>query len=563
MPTFVIQPGVTASVTVPAGNAIATLSNAIYNVSTLTFFNNEPSNVVPSLVNGTGGYTSAAFNNQTIVYVAAGSQPVFYNVGSSPVVADPTNGIFSGNVTIAGLLYESSATGIIAGTTRTQAGATVLTKEVNRVDTSTAPAAGSIVGDGVLLPASGAGLDVTVINNTANIIAVYPSGTDQINGLGASLSIPIPPGDVAQFECAIAGDWRVEPGMGGAGALPVVLAASNIAAAGSNQAGATQLVADFNKITTATGGSAFGVRMPVAVAGMDILVENHSGISIQVYGNGTDQINDVAGATGVVQMDSSVVIFTCYEAGKWYTNGLATGYAKNPTTGTVLETMQYADLISAAGTSQATATPLSAAINNITTVASGTGVNLPASAPGLSVVVQNSGANPLLVYPLQGASDTINGAAATSGILLYQGAIGVFNCTTAGAWIVQPGSTRNAAYNANAATTSATLTAANITGGIASVDLQMTGALAAGATATLPTVAQMVAALHSPVVGTSYRLRVINSSSGAFAWTIAAGTGFTLNGTMTVAQNTWREFVVTLNTLTTATLQSVATGTYS
>jgi hypothetical protein len=32
---------------------------------------------------------------------------------------------------------------------------------------------------------------------------------------------------------------------------------------------------------------------------------------------------------------------------------------------------------------------------------------------------------------------------------------------------------------------------------------------------------------------------------------------------MTIAQNTWREFVVTLVSLTTATLQSVAVGTYS
>jgi hypothetical protein len=44
---------------------------------------------------------------------------------------------------------------------------------------------------------------------------------------------------------------------------------------------------------------------------------------------------------------------------------------------------------------------------------------------------------------------------------------------------------------------------------------------------------------------------------------VTTNTGWTLSGTMTIAANTWREFVVTLNTLTTATLQSVATGTYS
>lgn len=120
-----------------------------------------------------------------------------------------------------------------------------------------------------------------------------------------------------------------------------------------------------------------------------------------------------------------------------------------------------------------------------------------------------------------------------------------------------------AAFNTNAATSGATLTAANITGGAATVDLALTGALGAGANAQLPTVASMVAAMHNPATGASFRLRIINQSSGAFAWTVTTNTGWTLAGTMTIAQNTWREFVVTLTSATAATLQSVATGTYS
>lgn len=68
---------------------------------------------------------------------------------------------------------------------------------------------------------------------------------------------------------------------------------------------------------------------------------------------------------------------------------------------------------------------------------------------------------------------------------------------------------------------------------------------------------------QTTTVGTAYRFRVTNASSGAFAWTIVTNTGWTLGGTMTINQNTWREFVLTLNSLTTATLQSVATGTFS
>lgn len=125
-----------------------------------------------------------------------------------------------------------------------------------------------------------------------------------------------------------------------------------------------------------------------------------------------------------------------------------------------------------------------------------------------------------------------------------------------------------AAYNVNTATASTALTAANVTGGTASVDLAMTGTLTGAANAQLPTVASVIAALsgaNTPAVGTSYRLRIVNASAGAFAWTVTTNTGWTLAGTMSIAQNTWREFVVTLTSATaaTATLQSVATGTYS
>jgi hypothetical protein len=449
-----------------------------------------------------------------------------------------------------------SASGITAGTTRTQVGATALPADVNRVDTSTAPAVGSLLGDGVILPASASGLDIVIHNNTANPIQVYAQGSDTINGVAGATGIALPPNAVEVFVAAAAGSWIYDAGVGTSGQLATMLSLDAISAAGANQAGATALTADFNRILTATANQ--GVKLPASAAGLDVFILNHTGVNIIVYGNGSDTIDDIAGATGVTMMTNSVVLFTAYAPGKWYTNGLATGYAGNG-----LETVQFADSISAAGSSQATATALIAALNNVTTVASGTGVNLPTSSAGLSIVVQNSGINPLQIYPAQGASDTINGIAAATGISILPGTVANFNCTTAGAWVVQPGSTKQSAYNTNAATSATTLTAANITGGVATVDLNMTGALGAGANATLPTVGAMAVALHTPTVGSSFRLRIINSSSGAFSWTVVTNTGWTLNGTMTIAQNTWREFVVTLTSLTAATLQSVATGTYS
>jgi hypothetical protein len=451
-----------------------------------------------------------------------------------------------------------SASGIVAGTTRTQAGATVLTKQVNRVDTSTAPAAGTTLGDGVLLLAATAGGETIVINNTNNLIQAYGAGTDTINGIAGATGIPLPPGDVAIFECAVAGDWRVDAGVGASGALPTMLSADGITAAGTTQGTAVALPADLNRVISVPSGT--GVILPAAKKGIDLFILNHGGLSMQVYGNGTDTIDDVAGATGVSQMNRSDVIFNCFGDGAWYTSGLATGYSI-----TGLQTVQFLDAVTAAGTTQATATPLTGSINTVSTVASGTGVNLPASYGGLAITVINSGANALLVYPAQGAADTINGLAATNGVSLFPGTAATFNCTspTGGAWTVQPGSTNSAAFNTNVSTASTTLTAANVTGGVSSVDLALTGTLGGVANATMPTVAAMVAALHAPTVGTSYRLRIINESGGAFAWTVLTNTGWTLTGTMTINQNTWREFTVKLTTLTTAVLQNVATGTFT
>jgi len=121
-------------------------------------------------------------------------------------------------------------------------------------------------------------------------------------------------------------------------------------------------------------------------------------------------------------------------------------------------------------------------------------------------------------------------------------------------------------YQTNAATASTTLLNTNIAQpGTVEVDLNLTGTLAGAANATLPTVATMLQQLPQAQVGSTFKLRIINSSAGAFAWTVLTNTGWTLAGTMTVAQNTWREFIVTVTSVAsaTATLQAVGTGTQS
>jgi hypothetical protein len=88
-----------------------------------------------------------------------------------------------------------------------------------------------------------------------------------------------------------------------------------------------------------------------------------------------------------------------------------------------------------------------------------------------------------------------------------------------------------------------------------------TGTLTGAQTLTLPTVAVLVAALGSAFyVGMSWRVRIINASPGAFAWTLTTATGW---GTVTngaVAQNTYRDFILTLTSATAGTVVSVGSG---
>lgn len=65
--------------------------------------------------------------------------------------------------------------------------------------------------------------------------------------------------------------------------------------------------------------------------------------------------------------------------------------------------------VTAAGTSAGNATQLTYVYNNITTVASGSGVKLPKAEMGETIIIRNGGANPLTVYPYS-ATDTINTA---------------------------------------------------------------------------------------------------------------------------------------------------------
>ena len=79
---------------------------------------------------------------------------------------------------------------------------------------------------------------------------------------------------------------------------------------------------------------------------------------------------------------------------------------------------------------------------------------------------------------------------------------------------------------------------------------------------TMPTSAQLYTQFGSPEANATFRFWIKNTAGAAETITILAGTGMTLVGTMTVAQNNLKEFLLTFNSPTTTTLYSLGTSVF-
>ena len=90
-------------------------------------------------------------------------------------------------------------------------------------------------------------------------------------------------------------------------------------------------------------------------------------------------------------------------------------------------------IVAATTLTQAAAVQLVSEINRITTSSvSGAGVMLPASIPGLTIMIINHGANPVQVYG--NGADAIDDQTSTVGVSQMQGSVAFYACTVAGTW---------------------------------------------------------------------------------------------------------------------------------
>lgn len=98
-------------------------------------------------------------------------------------------------------VHLPSANNLTALAGGAKSGATLMAAVINRFTTVAS------ANDSALLPASAAGLYVVVINNTANAMQIYGSGTDTINGVATGTGISLTANSVGIYFCPVAGVW--------------------------------------------------------------------------------------------------------------------------------------------------------------------------------------------------------------------------------------------------------------------------------------------------------------------------------------------------------------------
>lgn len=92
------------------------------------------------------------------------------------------------------------------------------------------------------------------------------------------------------------------------------------AGAGGTQANGFQLAAAINRVSVVTSAND-SLLLPASQPGAVVTVINDgAGNSMQVFGLGTDTINDVLFSTGVAVASGKTATYFCPVIGKWYQN---------------------------------------------------------------------------------------------------------------------------------------------------------------------------------------------------------------------------------------------------
>jgi hypothetical protein len=241
-----------------------------------------------------------------------------------------------------------------------------------------------------------------------------------------------------------------------------------------------------------------------------------------VYQPGVIQESALTG-TEIVFVDNGAAQTTGVPASKFWLLPSGTSAAAP---GALFYESAASGLTAHAGGGQANALQLVNELNRVSTVATiGDSVALPASAPGLTIILENAGANPMQVYGL--GTDTINGVASGTGVSQMAGSVVIYTCYAAGSWFANGLGTGYAgSLETSSTTTSITAFAA---GG------QASATALSSMINNVTTVGAANASVKLPANAVGMTITVINNG-GSNSMNVYPDVGSTMNGTLNGAQ---------------------------
>lgn len=299
-----------------------------------------------------------------------------------------------------------------AGTTSIALAASAITSgilSVARGGTGAGTLTGYVKGNGTGAMTASAGVPTTDLTGTVSNAQLANSSVT-INGSVLSL------GGVATVKANTNNALTIGTGLSGVsfdGSSAATVAIANTAVAAGSYGSASSVT---TLTVNAQGQLTAAASTPIAIASGAV-----SGLAASATTDTTNATNISSGTLAVARGGSGATTTTGTGA-----NVLGTA----PSISGMLQSAQNG--VSAAGTTQATATALTGDIVVVSTVAAGAGVVLAAAAAGKSQMLVNKGANAVLVYPA--GTDAIDALAAGVAISVPAGSWIEFTSAVAGQW---------------------------------------------------------------------------------------------------------------------------------
>ena len=237
-----------------------------------------------------------------------------------------------GSLDVTGNVVLGIDTGVTAAGT-TQGTGTALTKTYNIVGTATA-------NQGVVLPDVSTGLKCVVYNSTSAIIKIYPAAGESIDDESANVAVTLRPNKGREYIGVSATQWNSvdenpevlditgDATIGGSSTVSGTLTVTgnatlngliahgvtaSVAAAGSDQSGATALTETLNVVTSGTG----GVKLPTAVSGRTVTVFNTLSVDLNLYPDSSDNINGGSDDAAIALPANTTKTLSCKDDAAW------------------------------------------------------------------------------------------------------------------------------------------------------------------------------------------------------------------------------------------------------